>query len=305
MLFRIDPTPYQLDVAKLEAQLAQRAGRTARDARRRSTGAGAQGGRKRAARSRRPARSIAEVDAKLELARKRVAQNRELVRRPAPAAASTSSRPRPNARRARRPARGRAQRQAQARGGEAQALASAAAGASRSSAPRSTATYAQVAQIRAQLENARWQLDQTTTRLALRRLRHQPAAAAGRVRRGLAGHAGDDAGRGRRPGGRALQPERAHQVEPGDEAEFALADAIRASIIKGKVDSIIWAQGRARCRRAARCRCRRSPTQPPGRFAVKFDVAERDRELFLAAGAAGRRRDLHRARASSCTSCAR
>ncbi len=27
--------------------------------------------------------------------------------------------------------------------------------------------------------------------------------------------------------------------------------------------------------------------QPPNRFAVKFDIAERDRELFLAAGAAG------------------
>ena len=26
---------------------------------------------------------------------------------------------------------------------------------------------------------------------------------------------------------------------------------------------------------------------PPGRYAVKFNIAERDRELFLAAGAAG------------------
>jgi hypothetical protein len=26
---------------------------------------------------------------------------------------------------------------------------------------------------------------------------------------------------------------------------------------------------------------------PPGRYAVKFDIAERDRQLFLAAGAAG------------------
>ena len=28
-------------------------------------------------------------------------------------------------------------------------------------------------------------------------------------------------------------------------------------------------------------------TAPPQRFAVKFDVADRDKELFLAAGAAG------------------
>ncbi len=27
--------------------------------------------------------------------------------------------------------------------------------------------------------------------------------------------------------------------------------------------------------------------QPPGRYAVKFDIAEKDRDLFLAAGAAG------------------
>jgi len=28
-------------------------------------------------------------------------------------------------------------------------------------------------------------------------------------------------------------------------------------------------------------------TQAPGRFAVKFDVADKDRDIFLAAGAAG------------------
>ena len=33
VLFRIDPTPYQLDVDNLEAQLAHRAGRPARDSR--------------------------------------------------------------------------------------------------------------------------------------------------------------------------------------------------------------------------------------------------------------------------------
>jgi hypothetical protein len=27
--------------------------------------------------------------------------------------------------------------------------------------------------------------------------------------------------------------------------------------------------------------------QPPGRFAVKFNIAERDQDLFMAAGAAG------------------
>ena len=44
--------------------------------------------------------------------------------------------------------------------------------------------------------------------------------------------------------------------------------------------------------------------QVPGRFPVKFDVAERDRDLFLACRRGRRRRDLHRARARRSTSCA-
>ena len=89
-----------------------------------------------------------------------------------------------------------------------------------------------------------------------------------------------------------------HQVQPGDEAEFALKTH-PGPIIKGKVDSIIWAQGQGQMHgERARSRCRGSLAMPPGQFAVKFDIAERDKALFLAAGAAGRRRDLHRARGS-------
>ena len=43
--------------------------------------------------------------------------------------------------------------------------------------------FAQVAQIRAQLENAQWDLEQTTTRSPCDCYVDQPAAAAGRVRR--------------------------------------------------------------------------------------------------------------------------
>ena len=107
--------------------------------------------------------------------------------------------------------------------------------------------YAQVAQIRAQLENARWELDQTTRLRAGRRLRDQPAAAAGRVRRRLPVHAGDDVGRGDLPGRRALRQNELHQVEPGNEAEFALK-TYPGRIIKAKVDSIVWAQGQGQVR---------------------------------------------------------
>jgi hypothetical protein len=78
-----------------------------------------------------------------------------------------------------------------------------------------------------------------------------------------------------------------HQVQPGNEVEFALK-TLPGRIIKGKVDSVVWAQGQGTMMATGNLP---SPLMlqnlPPGKFAVKFDVAERDRKLFLAAGAAG------------------
>jgi multidrug resistance efflux pump len=77
-----------------------------------------------------------------------------------------------------------------------------------------------------------------------------------------------------------------HQVAPGNEAEFTLyTDPGR--IIKGKVDSVIWAQGQGQLPQSGTLPMIGVLTQPPGRFAVKFDIAERDKEMFMAAGAAG------------------
>jgi hypothetical protein len=58
-------------------------------------------------------------------------------------------------------------------------------------------------------------------------------------------------------------------------------------IIKGKVDSVVWAQGQGQLAPSGTLPVSGVVAQPPGRYAVKFDIAERDRELFLAAGAAG------------------
>ena len=44
-----------------------------------------------------------------------------------------------------------------------------------------------------------------------------------------------------------------HQVEPGNEAEFAL-NTYPGRIIKGKVDSIVWAQGAGQVQGPGRCR---------------------------------------------------
>jgi hypothetical protein len=76
------------------------------------------------------------------------------------------------------------------------------------------------------------------------------------------------------------------KVQPGDEAEFAL-ETYPGKIVKGKVDSIIWAIGQGQVPASGTIPMSTLANQPPGTYAVKFDLADRDRQLFLAAGASG------------------
>jgi len=75
-------------------------------------------------------------------------------------------------------------------------------------------------------------------------------------------------------------------VEPGNEAEVTLP-MYPGRVIKAKVDSIVWAQGQGQLTPSGTLPQTGAYPQVPGRFPVKLDVAERDRELFLAAGAEG------------------
>jgi multidrug resistance efflux pump len=75
-------------------------------------------------------------------------------------------------------------------------------------------------------------------------------------------------------------------VKPGNEAEFALR-MHPGQVIKATVDSIIWAQGQGQIAQTGSLPLTGMAAAPPERFPVKFTVAEKDRELFLAAGAAG------------------
>jgi multidrug resistance efflux pump len=77
-----------------------------------------------------------------------------------------------------------------------------------------------------------------------------------------------------------------HQVQAGDEAEIALK-TYPGRIIKASVDSIVWAQGQGQIAMSATLPQTGAAPLPPGRFAVRLDIADRDRELFLAAGAMG------------------
>jgi multidrug resistance efflux pump len=76
-----------------------------------------------------------------------------------------------------------------------------------------------------------------------------------------------------------------HQVKSGNEVEITL-DTYPGRIIKGHVDSIIWAQAQGQLD-ASGDLPRTTMSLPPGRFPVKIVVAEQDHALFLAAGARG------------------
>jgi multidrug resistance efflux pump len=75
-------------------------------------------------------------------------------------------------------------------------------------------------------------------------------------------------------------------VAPGNRAEFALTTH-PGRVIQAKVDSIVWAQGQGQVAQAGTIPQTGAYPQVPGRFPVKFNVEEKDRELFLAAGAEG------------------
>jgi len=75
-------------------------------------------------------------------------------------------------------------------------------------------------------------------------------------------------------------------VQPGDEAEFAI-NTHPGQIIKAKVDSIVWAQGNGQLVQSGAVPQTGVYPQAPGRFPVKLTVADKDRDIFLPAGATG------------------
>jgi multidrug resistance efflux pump len=282
VLFRIDPTPYQLTVNQLEAQLAN-AEASQRELDEALGGAKAKVVEARSGIVQAAARSR-EVSARLGLLRTRVQQHRELVKTGAGSKfelerAETDLK---EAEAQLDTARGV---EAQARAAEVQALASVQQIEQKLSAEVG-GEYAQVATVRAQLDSARWELEQTVVRSPcdcyVVNLQLRPGAfVAGMPFNAVMTLVEVD--------GQVValfHQNELHQVQSGDEAEFALS-TYPGRIIKGKVDSVIWAQGQGQLPASGTLPMTGVLTQPPGRFAVKFDIAERDRALFLAAGAAG------------------
>jgi multidrug resistance efflux pump len=254
VLFKIDPTPYEIQVRSLEASLVNAEG----NAKKTREDLDAAIGKTRA------------VESQLTLATMRVGQNTELVAQGA---------------------------------GDRFALESAQTDVKRLQADLATARanesairakldakvdddMAEVAQVRAQLAQARWELDQTTL--------YAPAdgyAINVQIRPGTMTAAFPAL-----PLMTFVEAEyqvvalfsqnELHAIEPGDEAEFTLL-TYPGQIIKAKVDSIVWAQGQGQIAVSSTLPQTGVAPIPPGRFPVKLTVDPKFKDLFLAAGAVG------------------
>ena len=282
VLFRIDPTPYQLQVAGLEAQLANTQG-SSRELEEQLSGAVSQVAASRSSIDAATSR-VQQAAAQVELARKRVAQNRELVAKGAGNRFDLEQ-AETNLRDLEGSLDGARSAEAQARSAEGQALAAERQIRQRMGA-KSGGEWAQVAQVRAQLENARWELSQTTVTA--------PAN-------------GTPTNVQLRPGAMTVampitpaltfvedefmvvalyHQNELHMVKPGDEAEIVLK-TLPGELIKARVDSIVWAQGQGQSSLSNALPQTGFAPSPPDRFPVKLAVDAKYREHFLAAGARG------------------
>ncbi|MCO6412214.1 MAG: HlyD family secretion protein [Thiogranum sp.] len=254
VLFRIDPTPYELDVKSLEAQLSEAEGQAEQLREQLKSTVG----------------STASIKARRNLARLRVAQNKELVSSGAGSQFDLDS------------AQAElAELDAQfttALANEAQVRAQLAA--------IVDGDQASVAKLKADLAKARWDLEQTTTyapadgyviNLQLRPgsvvVPFPVAPAMSFVEQDYQVIA-------------LYHQNELHQVAPGNEAEISLITR-PGEVIKASVDSIVWAQGQGQLTMSGVVPQTGVQPDAPGRFAVKLDIDPRHQDLFLAAGARG------------------
>jgi len=283
VLYKIDPTPYQLSVNALEAQLANTQG-SSRELDEQLIGAVAQVSAANSAIQTSTSR-VTQATAQVELARKRVAQYRELSARGAGNKFDLEQ-AETNLRDAESTLDGARSTEAQSRSAQAQALAAERQIRQKMGA-KSGGEWAQVAQVRAQLEQAKWELSQTVA--------YAPANGTPtnvQLRTGAFVVPMPIA-----PALTFIEDEfvivalfnqnELTQVKPGDEAEVVLL-TLPGEVIKAKVDSIIWAQGQGQAMPFSNLVPSTGVSgPPPDRFPVKLTVDPKYHESFLAAGARG------------------
>jgi multidrug resistance efflux pump len=295
VLFRIDPTPYLNEVHSLEARLTSDAAKVAADQQRlaemRARLADAQSMEPQLREQlKQAAGQVGSLSASLELSRNRVAQNIQLVSAGAGnrfdlEQAETSVRELTAKLGAARAAEQEIREKLAGRiNGDLASVAEAKAQIATAGA-QVHMSQAQVESTRAQLENARWDLAQTTVVApgngTMVNVMLRPGFfVAGMPFNEVMTFVDDEYQIFALFGQNEL-----HQVDPGNEVEITL-DTNPGRVVKAHVDSIIWAQGQGELE-ASGDLPRTTFVAPPGRFPVKLVVGERDRALFLAAGARG------------------
>ncbi|HEX7373660.1 MAG TPA: HlyD family secretion protein, partial [Steroidobacteraceae bacterium] len=246
VLFRVDPTPYQLTVDSLKAQLvgAEGSSRQLREQLKSATG------------------NTAALRTRIDLARKRVQQNEELAATGAGNKFDLE------------------QAQTNLRDLEAQLTTSIAneAQVREQLSAMVGGDVANVAKIKADLASAQWDLQQTTVvspcdcyvvNLALR-----PGAF-------VAGMPFNPVMTLVEADGQVValyNQNELFNVEPGNYAEFALT-TMPGRVVRAKVDSVIWAQGMGQMQQSGTLPMTGVLAAPPNRFAVKFDIDPRDKEV--------------------------
>jgi multidrug resistance efflux pump len=324
VLFRIDPTPYQLEVNKLEAQLATAIASerelqetlksaTAKVAESKSGVAQATSAIDGAkanvdagiAAVAQAASRVAEAKARFDLAQVRVGQYGELVKTGAGSRfelerAETDLKEATAQLETARSAEGQAQstlaqsRAAlaqsqsalkQAKSTEAQAVAGERQ-VQEKLAGRVNGELASVAQIRAQLESVKWDLSQTVTYApadgTVINLQLRPGAFVVPMPMApVMSFVEDDY-----DAIALYMQNELGKVEPGNEAEVSLP-TYPGRVLKATVDSVVWAQGQGQLALSGNIPQTGPAPLPPGRFPVKLKFADKDKGLFLAAGAVG------------------
>jgi multidrug resistance efflux pump len=296
VLFRIDPTPYLNEVQSLEAKMAADEAKVAADRQRleemRARLSTAVSGERQLRQELQQASArVAALTASLELTKKRVTQNADLVAAGAGnrfdlELAQTSVDEQTSQLAAARAAEQEVREKlANQVNGELASIAEARAQIATAEAQVRVA-QAQVATTRAQLENARWDLAQTTivapgNGTMVNVMLRPGFFVAGMPFNEVMTFVDEE----HQIFGLFGQNE-LHQVEAGDEVELTL-DTYPGRVVKAHVDSIIWAQGQGQLDASGELP-RTTFVAPPGRFPVKFVVSTHGEHApFLAAGARG------------------
>jgi multidrug resistance efflux pump len=282
VLYRVDPTPYQLQVNALEAQLANTVG-SSRELEEQLSGSVSQVASSKSAIEQATSR-VAQASAELELATRRSAQNRELVAKGAGnrfdlEQADTNLR---NAQSALDSARSA---EAQSRSAWGQSLAGERQIRQRMGA-KSNGEWAQIAQTRAQLEQAKWELSQTVAYAPANGTPINVQLRPGAMVAVLANTPSLSFVEDEFTVVALFDQNELTKVKAGDEAEIVL-ETLPGEIIKAKVESIIWAQGQGQSVNSVALPQTGVAGPPSARFPVKLTVDPKFREVFFAAGARG------------------